>query len=125
MEQSRQVPGKRILQTYFNFVVAVVDHVQWFRDRAQMQRWEEEIEILEEEFCRTVRSFERMAQVWTQLAKNLGTGPGYAQYAFEHARMYHEMAEDARAKFKSAGGFWLTGCSLSELISQQREARHW
>ena len=105
------------------FATIVVDRVQWFRDRAQMQRWEEEVEILEEEFRRTIRSFDRMAEVWTQLANTPNTAMGYAPYAFRHAQGYHDMAEDCRTKFKAAGGTWPDICSLSELISQQWQNR--
>jgi hypothetical protein len=88
-----------------------------------MERWEEEIEILEEEFRRTVRSFEHMAEAWGVLAMTPNAAVGYSAYAFEHSQMYRDMAEDCRRKFGAAGGTWAEACTLSDLISRQRQAR--
>ena len=98
--------------------------MQWFRARAQAHLWEEEVETLEEEFRRTIRSFEHMADVWTLLAKAPVTGTGYSAYASKQAHVYGEMARDCRAKFEKLNGTWPDGCSLSELISQQRQERN-
>ena len=124
MHGARQASALSILRLMLIYTAIIVDRVQWFRDRAQMQCWEEEVEILEEEFCRTIRSFDRMAEMWTQLANTPITAMGYAPYTFRHAQMYHDMAEDCRRKFKAAGGTWPDTCSLSELISQQWQNRH-
>jgi hypothetical protein len=105
-------------------LVTIADRVQWFRARAQAQRWEEEVEILEEEFRRTIRSFERMAEVWRLLAKAPDMATGYSAYAFKHTQMFSEMAEDCRGKFAAQGGTWPDKCTLLELISQQRRDRN-
>jgi hypothetical protein len=107
-----------------NLVVIKVDRVQWFRDRAKMQRWEEELEILQAEFRRTIRSFERMGEVWTQLAKLSGFPIGYASYAFKQSQIYHEMADNCIGKFKAVGGTWPDPRPLSEILCQQRLATH-
>ncbi|KDR71018.1 hypothetical protein GALMADRAFT_15660, partial [Galerina marginata CBS 339.88] len=44
------------------------DRVQWFRAKADMERWQEEVEILTQEFRRAIRGFEKMDQVWSSLA---------------------------------------------------------
>jgi hypothetical protein len=102
-------------------LATTVERVQWLREKAKTQRWEEEIEILEEEFRRTIRSFERMAEVWALLAKAPNLALGASAYALKQAHMYGEMAENCREKFLVAGGTWPANCSLSELISQQRQ----
>jgi hypothetical protein len=105
--------------------MAIVDRVQWFRARAHMEHWEEEFETVEEEFRRTIRGFDRMAEVWTQLAEMavVGAQAGHAEYAFEKAWMYGDMATDCRRKFTAAGGGWPEGCTLSEYIFHQRQLR--
>ena len=66
-------------------VASTVDRVQWFWARAQAQQWEEEVEILEEEFHCTICSFEHMAEVWTLLAKAPDVAMGHSAYAFKQA----------------------------------------
>jgi len=78
---------------------------------------------LEEEFRRTIRSFDRMAEVWTLLAKAPDMAMGYSAYAFKQGQMYSEMAEDCRGKFAAVDGTWPDEFTLSELISQQRRDR--
>ena len=96
--------------------------MQWFRDRAQMLRWQEEIEIIEEEFRRTIRTYEHMADLWTTLATSHDVG-GYSAYAFKQAHMYCQMASDCHTKFTAVGGMWPDGRTLSDLITEQRKAR--
>ncbi|KAK7021435.1 hypothetical protein R3P38DRAFT_2435965, partial [Favolaschia claudopus] len=43
--------------------------VQWFRARADMERWQEEVEILAQEFRRSIKGFTKMRDVWTSLAQ--------------------------------------------------------
>ncbi|KAF7372608.1 CxC2 domain-containing protein [Mycena venus] len=58
------------------------DRVQWFRAEAEMQRWQEQKEQKLIELLRTVRSFFKMQQVWTQLANGHSSNqPGHAAYA--------------------------------------------
>jgi hypothetical protein len=101
----------------------IVDQVQWFRDRAQMQRWVEEFEIVEEEFRRTIRSYARMAEIWTSLAESPGLAKGFTPYALKQAQMYQDMSEDCEQKFTAANGTWPNGCSLSEHISRRCRER--
>ncbi|KAH8813613.1 hypothetical protein DL96DRAFT_525303 [Flagelloscypha sp. PMI_526] len=64
--------------------------VQWFRDRAELQRWKEEIEILEAEFPRTARAHEEMAIYWINVAENT-LHKGGQVYAYKKARMFEEL----------------------------------
>jgi hypothetical protein len=70
-----------------------------------MERWIEEVEIVEEEFRRLVRSCDTMSRTWISLAA-ASTKVGYAAYARQKADMFHKMAEDARNRFKTAKGTW-------------------
>jgi hypothetical protein len=45
-----------------------VEKVQWFRARADMMRWVEEVELLEEDFRRLIRGLEKMAEIWSNLS---------------------------------------------------------
>jgi hypothetical protein len=52
-----------------------------------MERWIEEVEILEEEFRRTIHGFNKMTVVWTQLADQ-SSKRGYTAYGRQKADMY-------------------------------------
>lgn len=43
--------------------------MQWFRAHADMMRWVEEFELIEEDFRRLIRGLEKMADIFTQLSK--------------------------------------------------------
>ncbi|KAJ6450255.1 hypothetical protein C8R45DRAFT_946863 [Mycena sanguinolenta] len=51
--------------------------VQWDRARADMERWQEELELVGQEFCCAVQGFNKMHSVWTvasiyeQMEKNM------------------------------------------------------
>lgn len=108
--------------------------MRWFRARADMQRWVEEVEILEEEFRRFIRGCEKMSSVWDSLAGTLpvkygirlnspngAPTSGYRVYALQKASMYQRMASDARHRFDIAGGQWpKDGETLSEHVLRRR-----
>ena len=83
-----------------------MDRVKWFRDRADRDRFHEEVQILEAEFDRTIISYQCMAEVWCQLVGE-ASRPGSAAYAHKKAEMYHGLANQcAQASVacrKSAG----------------------
>ena len=114
--------------------------VQWFRAHADMMRWVEEVELLEEEFRRLIRGLEKMASIWESLSSlpsaelkyrptpamtlsSSTTLPGYSAYAARKAAMYHEMTKKECDRFKNAGGQWpAENKSLSEHVWQRRPA---
>ncbi|THU78280.1 hypothetical protein K435DRAFT_583506, partial [Dendrothele bispora CBS 962.96] len=56
--------------------------VRWFRCRAELERWQEEVEILGEEFRRSIHGFEKMAAVWAEVAETSeNLSPGHVAYA--------------------------------------------
>lgn len=98
----------------------LAEKVQWFRARADMERWIEEADLLQEEFRRLIRGCEKMAEVWSSITGSIsakyateeGRSPllpspprrGYVAYASQKSSMYREMARRAREHFCDAGG---------------------
>ena len=78
------------LYSYNNFNPSSGDCVQWFRAEAEMQCWQEQIELKLAELLRTARSFRKMQEIWTKLAQH--PKPGYSAYAKQKAAMYGRMA---------------------------------
>ena len=81
------------IESKYNYVyllyilMKIVDRVKWFRDRAARDRAREEKEILESEFKRSLCFFSKMADIWTELAKQ-DIPTGYCSYAYRQASMY-------------------------------------
>ena len=95
--------------------------VQWHRARADMELWQEEVEILAQEFCRAIQGFNRMETVWTALAHEHAEDPGKKAYALKTANMFQEMGKDAQEKFTKVGGTWpQAGVSLAQHIKSER-----
>jgi hypothetical protein len=70
-----------------------------------MQRWEEEEQLLREEFKRCFRTFKFLSSAWTKTIREaLVAKPGYNAYACERADMYNAMAEDCIVSYKSTTG---------------------
>ncbi|KAJ7225204.1 hypothetical protein C8J57DRAFT_1197735 [Mycena rebaudengoi] len=95
--------------------------VQWFRARADMQHFQEEVEILAQEFRNATCGFTRMNEVWTCLATDAKSSHGAVAYAMEKASMFSRMAEECRAAFIKVGGTWpADGTSLANQIRDER-----
>ncbi|KAF7966073.1 hypothetical protein HWV62_40212 [Athelia sp. TMB] len=82
------------------------DSVQWFRARADMYRWLEQKETLESEFRRTIKGFDRMTNIWREMAKENREKKGYEAYGLQKADMYERMAGECRVKFEKTGAGW-------------------
>jgi hypothetical protein len=67
--------------------------VKWFRAREDSKRWKEEMELLDAEWERTIRSCERMAEAWRAVADHSASrfGSGAKAYALRQAVMYEGM----------------------------------
>ncbi len=50
-------------------IYLTAEKVQWFRAQADTERWVEEVDLLEEEFRRLIRSCNKMGAVWLELAE--------------------------------------------------------
>ncbi|KAK7025384.1 hypothetical protein VNI00_016020 [Paramarasmius palmivorus] len=100
--------------------VEQLDSVPWFRTRADLHRWIEEIELLEEEFRRLVRASEKMCETWRRLGSS-GPDVAHRAYAFQKASMFSNMANEARTKLEEAGGGWPgEGESLTDYLRKRR-----
>ncbi|KAK7444303.1 hypothetical protein VKT23_015315 [Stygiomarasmius scandens] len=96
--------------------------VRWFRARAELERWQEEVEILGEEFRRSARGFEKMAAVWSEVArKSASLSPGHEAYANRQADAFTKRAAKARLMFGQAGGTWPgPGVRLADHVKAER-----
>ena len=66
----------------------IAARVQWHRAHADMERWQEEVEILGQEFRRAIQGFNKMEATWTALAHDHENEPGKKVYALKVAGMY-------------------------------------
>ena len=98
-----------------------------------MEHWQEEVEILEEEFRRAICGFEKMDQVWSSLAMSEGSeladfdprvAKGKMAYGKKKAAMYGRMAKEGHMVFHSIGGTYPPeGVSLGDHIQSQRPSQ--
>ena len=72
-----------------------VDRVKYFRERALRDRAREEREILEEEFKRTIRSYEVLQAAWLGQAENVQS-LGSRAYAHKQAAMLGRLGKNCR-----------------------------
>ncbi|KAJ3562098.1 hypothetical protein NP233_g9786 [Leucocoprinus birnbaumii] len=91
-----------------------LDRVRWFRMRAALHRLREELEILNEEFKWTIRSFRNYCEIWKKIADlSTGRGPGYVAYGYCQAAMYGNLAASAQSAYSDALKYTLTGVLLN------------
>ena len=81
------------------------DSIQWHRARVLVERWDEDVETIEEEFRRTIRSFLKMSETWLALTQH-SEPSGHRAYALEKSAAYSHMAKESRTSFEMAGGSW-------------------
>ncbi|TEB21039.1 hypothetical protein FA13DRAFT_1834789 [Coprinellus micaceus] len=79
------------------------NRVQWFRAEADMIRWQEEWERKLIEFLRTIRHYDKMADVWESLAGSSRSSPGKAAVAMKASRRYLELGRRCDNIFRQAG----------------------
>ncbi|KAJ7476653.1 hypothetical protein FB451DRAFT_1173522 [Mycena latifolia] len=103
--------GSRICLGLAHHCIAA--RVQWHHAHADMERWQEEVEILGQEFRRAIQGFNKMEATWTALAHDHENEPGKKVYALKVA--------DAQEQFKKVGGTWpKAGVSLAQHIKSER-----
>ena len=80
----------------------LVDRVRWFRARADMERWQEEVIILREEFRRTYRTFMFFSNAWRKSGLQFAESKvGYHAYALGRASIYLASAVQCKEHFES------------------------
>ncbi|KAJ3765858.1 hypothetical protein FB446DRAFT_654653, partial [Lentinula raphanica] len=78
------------------------DSVQWFRAEADMERWQEQLEIKHAEFLRLIASFKKHRDAWELLATQYSSRltPGHTAYAKEHQDMFDSLRVNAEEKYR-------------------------
>jgi len=79
--------------------IFAANRVKWFHARAARDRAQEEVEILETEFCHAHRLFVRMAKVWMELSERAKCKKGKAAYGHKQSAMYHQLALNCEEAF--------------------------
>ncbi|KAK1215180.1 hypothetical protein PQX77_022217 [Marasmius sp. AFHP31] len=112
-----------------------VQRVRWFRARADMRRWIEEKEVLEEEFRRYIMACNRMADIWKEVSQVTptdgslkqalrgGSKSGYVVYALQKSRMFRRYAQEATNRFTKKdldGGWPASGQTMWDYLDQRR-----
>ncbi|KAK7027904.1 hypothetical protein VNI00_015120 [Paramarasmius palmivorus] len=92
-----------------------MNRVKWFRDRALLDRYKEELEILEAEYTRSCVFHEKMTEIWTALAKESQSDGefGYTAYAQKQAAVYQMLREDITEHWEKRKGL------MKDLISRK------
>lgn len=78
------------------------DRVQWFRQRAAKERWQEELELLEEELRRLIRGFTKLGDAWRSI-HSLEEAAGRKAFAACKANEFMNLAQDVRVRYIRLG----------------------
>ncbi|EPS93355.1 hypothetical protein FOMPIDRAFT_1090982, partial [Fomitopsis schrenkii] len=73
--------------------VSIVDRVQWFRARAEVDRINEEVNKLHAEFKRTHQGFKSMASAWEALLTRADLSHGARAYVCKKVVMYNALGD--------------------------------
>ena len=92
--------GLCIYLFYLPLMICTANRVKWFCAHTACDHAREEVEILEEEFRHAHRSFEWMAEVWTELAGYTKDNKGKAAYGHKQSAMYRQLALDCNEAFQ-------------------------
>ncbi|KAJ3756395.1 hypothetical protein EV360DRAFT_85008 [Lentinula raphanica] len=88
------------------------DSVHWFRAEADMERWQEQLEIKHAEFLRLIASFAKYRDAWDFISAHFSPTAGHRAYALEHRDMFDSLRVDAEEKFRNCALPFLR-CSIS------------
>ncbi|KAJ3831975.1 hypothetical protein F5878DRAFT_647165, partial [Lentinula raphanica] len=95
------------------------DSVQWFRAEADMERWQEQLEIKHSEFLRLIASFTKHRDAWDLLMNHHSTTPGHQAYAREHRDMFDSLRIDAEEKYRRSAIPFLLGRKPGETLADR------
>ncbi|KAJ7339721.1 hypothetical protein DFH08DRAFT_1013175 [Mycena albidolilacea] len=79
------------------------DRVQWARAEAEMDRFQEQMEIKLTEFLRCLTTFQFNERAWIQMSKNSDLGPGFAEWAKGTAQMWKQLSDQCQTHLTMAG----------------------
>ena len=92
-----------------------------------MFRWQEQVELKLADMMRTIRSFNKLKAIWTQLASSQPNSlPGHAAYARRQAVMFDRLAHDGRRRLVEAGygGLLTMGGTLVDFVVERHAKEH-
>ncbi|KAH9833985.1 uncharacterized protein C8Q71DRAFT_711618 [Rhodofomes roseus] len=81
--------------------LAELHRVNWLRQKARHDRWDEQVVLVKEEMKRTIRSFEFYAREWASLERG---SIGHRSYAMRQQGRWQALADEAHASFASLPG---------------------
>ena len=98
------------------------DRVEYFRAKADMERWQEQWELKQAEALRTVSAFRKMKDVWKTCAEESGDNDGKRAIALKESATYDRLQETLQSNLvKSGYGHLLVeGESLVQIIENDR-----
>ncbi|KAK1223400.1 hypothetical protein PQX77_013726 [Marasmius sp. AFHP31] len=84
------------------------DRVQWFRAKAERERWQEMLEKLEADFRNCIRHFGKMRDTWEMLGSESATLDkhslfGHCAFARRQGAMYNKLDTTAQTTFTNLG----------------------
>lgn len=85
-----------MIHSLAHYIFGVGDRVKWFRDRSSRDRAREERQILEEEFKRTIRSYDNLCTTWTRQGESQSDA-GRRAYAYKQATMFSKLRSDCES----------------------------
>lgn len=96
-----------MLQYYFQTgtgaVICLVYRVNWLRAKARKERWEEEIELIQNEMDWTINSFHYHQKIWKQRVDE-AESPGHRAYAWKQSSTWAGWAKTAEITFRGLKG---------------------
>jgi hypothetical protein len=78
------------------------DRVRWFKSRAAMQRWREELHMRLAEFDRVDRAYTRMDSAWSQISQQADALPAQRAYGLKMSAYYLKRAMECQTLYKNA-----------------------
>ncbi|KAJ3776407.1 hypothetical protein FB446DRAFT_842401 [Lentinula raphanica] len=95
------------------------DSVHWFRAEADMERWQEQLEIKHAEFLRLIASFTKYRDAWNTISAYFSPTPGHRAYALEHRDMFDSLRIDAEEKFCNCALPFLRCCTSGNTLADR------
>ncbi|KAJ7790866.1 hypothetical protein B0H14DRAFT_2625587 [Mycena olivaceomarginata] len=80
-----------------------VEKVQWAQGEAEMDRFQEQMEIQFTEFLHCLTAFQCNQRAWIQMSKNSDLGPGFAELAKGTTQMWKQLSDQWQKHLTMAG----------------------
>ncbi|KAJ3760795.1 hypothetical protein EV360DRAFT_39088, partial [Lentinula raphanica] len=93
--------------------------VHWFQAEADMERWQEQLEIKHAEFLRLIASFTKYRDAWNTISAYFSPTPGHRAYALEHRDMFDSLRIDAEEKFCNCALPFLRCCTSGNTLADR------